>query len=376
MLKQKQSDARALFEALHQIPELAMQEYKTAALIAGKAKSFGYTVTENVGETGVIALLDSGREGPAVAIRADMDALSYQIGGKLECRHTCGHDAHSAMLLAAAKTIAEKKIRVGKFIALFQPGEEPILGALAMIRSGALDSLGIGELYGIHLRPRGEMDVGKLTPALLHSASGRLRVRLFGNPAAAARPERVINAAEAAVLAVQAVNTVHMDPTAHYSIKTTHLNVYAPSPARVPSEAELIVDLKHQDTESYGALKTKAIRAVTAAAAALGARVEIENINYVPGAAYDDEAVETARRAICDTLGEAACLPPTPTAGGDDFHYLVRHLGCKAAYLGLGADASPGLHHQDMTFNSLCLDYGARVLSRIAERRLGFEHAT
>lgn len=366
-MRQLQSNyVREIFDILHKMPEAAMLEYRTAEFLANEIRAMGYDVREGVGGTGVIAVLESGNPGPVIGLRADMDALTYQIGDKLECRHTCGHDAHAAMVLASAKMVAERGIKNGKIVVLFQPGEEPILGALAMIGSGQIDKLGIDELYGIHLRPIGEMAVGTVTPALYHSASGRLRIQIL-----LGRTDCRMNAVEAMVLAVHAVNMIHMNPTIHYSIKATHMNVRPLTSTQTPERVELIIDLKHQDTEMYEQMEKKAIHAIESATASIGAKAVAERINYVPGAVYSKEAIRTARQAIIDVLGEAACLPSVETTGGDDFHYFVRHLGCKATYLGLGADASPGLHHQDMTFNADCLDYGVRILTDIVNKRVG-----
>ena len=361
-----------MFHALHAIPEVAMQEYKTARLLADEVKRLGFTVLEGVGGTGIIATMKGDLPGAVIALRADMDALVYQVDGQTECRHTCGHDAHSAMVLATAKNIAERRLRSGTAVIIFQPAEEPILGALAMIDSGHIDKQGIDELYGIHLRPVGEMEVGKATPALYHSASGRLRITISGKDAPLNRPDLGVNAVEAAVLAVHAINTVHMDPTIHYSVKPTHMTAGQLFPDRIPTTAVLIADLKHQDTKMYAQMHDKTIRAVEAAIAAIGATATFESINYVPGAAYNEDAVDTARSAIIQALGESGCLPPHKTTGGDDFHYFVRHLGCKATYIGLGADASPGLHHQDMCFNTDCLDHGVKILTNIISKKLGF----
>lgn len=102
-----------------------------------------------------------------------MDALTYEIQGKLECRHTCGHDAHCSIVLAVARTAALKGISRGKLVIIFQPAEEPILGALAMIQSKKLDNLGIEELYGLHVRSVDERECrfGYMSPAVFTSAS-------------------------------------------------------------------------------------------------------------------------------------------------------------------------------------------------------------
>ncbi|MGI6424657.1 MAG: amidohydrolase [Tepidanaerobacteraceae bacterium] len=356
------------YRMLHSIPETAMEEYKTAAYLAKEIRSFGYKVTENVGGTGIIAILDSGKPGLTVGLRADMDALTYDIDGILECRHTCGHDANSAMVLAAARMVAERGINKGKCVVLFQPGEEPILGALAMIESGMLDNLGLNEIYGIHLNAG--LRNGEITPALCHSASGRMKITFFGKSTDVSTSDHGVNAVEVAAMAVHGINAIHMDPMIPHSIKTTHLTVKELEPEGVQDWIEMIVDLKHQDTPSYAKMQDKAKKVVTEIAKAIGASVTVQPINYVPGAQLSEEAIEVARQAIIEELGEEWCADPTYATGGDDFHYFAPHLGCRSTYLGVGADVYPSLHHQDMQFDPAALDRGARVLANIVCRQL------
>ena len=301
-----------------------------------------------------------------------MDALTYEIDGKLECRHTCGHDAHCAIALTAAKAAAERGLKSGKLIIIFQPGEEPILGALAMIKSGKLDSLGINELYGLHIRPIGETTCrfGYMSPAVVTSASGRIRIRFFeGKEDYTNTSSNIVNAI---VLAINAVNTIHMDPTIRYSIKTTHLEMRPKVNEELPDCAEMIVDCKHLSTKLYQEMQNKAVKAIKSVAEAVGVSVETEAIEYVPAGEFHEEAIQVAKQAIIEELGEEHCAPFTYFAGGDDFNYLVQHLKCKAAYMGLGADADPGLHHQDMKIKSECLDNGVKVMKNIVGQRLGY----
>lgn len=357
-----------VYRALHAIPEPAMEEYKTAAYLAKEIKKLGYSVTEKVGGTGIIAVLDSGRPGMVVGLRADMDALTYDINGDLEHRHTCGHDANSSMVLAAACMISERGITSGKAVILFQPGEEPILGALSMIESGLLDNLGIDELYGIHLNAG--LRNGDISPALKHSASGRMKINFFGSAADAGAPDHGVNAVEAAALAVHGINAIHMYPGLQHSLKTTHLTVKDINPDGVQDWIEMIVDLKHEDTPSYAKMQDKAAKAVKEIAKSIGATATVQSINYVPGGQLSEEAIKTATQAIIEELGEEHCADQVIATGGDDFHYFAPYLKCRATYLGVGGDVYPSLHHPEMQFDPAVLDSGAKVLANIVCRQL------
>lgn len=134
------ADVFTHFNYLHTIPEIGMKEFKTSAYVADVLKQLGYEVETQVGgATGVVAVCDSGKPGPVLGLRADMDALGTKDGG---AAHLCGHDGHMAMLLAAAEEIMkEKLVRKGKLKLLFQPAEETSEGALSMLKGGAVDDL-------------------------------------------------------------------------------------------------------------------------------------------------------------------------------------------------------------------------------------------
>ena len=139
------------YDALHAMPEIGFQEEKTSAYLAEKLESFGFTVKRGLGGTGVLGELKGVAPGPVVGLRADMDALGHEVDGKLVAIHSCGHDAHSTMVLAAAEALAKKGIARGTLKILFQPAEELLFGARRMIADGVADDLEM--LFGIHLRP-------------------------------------------------------------------------------------------------------------------------------------------------------------------------------------------------------------------------------
>ena len=136
------ADVFTHFNYLHTIPEIGMKEFKTSAYVADVLKQLGYEVETQIGgATGVVAVCDSGKPGPVLGLRADMDALGTKDGG---AAHLCGHDGHMAMLLAAAEEIMEEKlVRKGKLKLLFQPAEETSEGALSMLKGGAVDDIEI-----------------------------------------------------------------------------------------------------------------------------------------------------------------------------------------------------------------------------------------
>ncbi|AFL69557.1 M20 peptidase aminoacylase family protein [Sulfurospirillum barnesii] len=360
-----------VYDYLHTIPELGFQEYKTAAFLAQELQKAGFHVTTNVGETtGVVGVYDSGVEGSTLALRADIDALGHIIDGQPCAMHTCGHDAHSAMVLAAAEELlANQCIKKGKLKIIFQPAEEIGTGALAMINGGAIDDVDM--ILGLHLRPLEETSMGKATPALYHAASQRLKGVFHGVSAHGARPHLGINAIDAAVAAITAVNAIHLNPTQSYSIKATQIIADAGVTNAIPNEATVIWDVRSEFNSTMDSLLEKAKSAIIAGAATVGASVDVTNYFAIPAAEYSDEAIDVLTKAIVEVYGEEGLCPPIKTAGGEDFHYYIKEKpSIKAGYFGLGCDLTPGLHHPQMAFNKNALEHGKDILMLAAQKVL------
>ena len=358
---------REAFETLHKTPELGLKEYKTSAYLASELKSFGYDITTNIGETGIMGILTGKEPGPTYALRADMDALLHIVEGQEVAIHSCGHDAHSAMVLAAAKAIAEKGLKKGRLKILFQPAEEILAGAVAMIEAGIIDDVDI--VIGIHLRAGGEAKLGQASPAMYHGASVKVRATIDGVSAHGARPHLGINAIEAGCLAVQAVNAVHMNPVVPTTVKITKFQGGGGAPNIIPDKAELTFDLRSQKNSQMEELIKKTTKAIETAASSVGAKATVHASKGVPAAELDEGLIEVAKEAIVAVLGKEGLLEPTITPGGEDFHFFIKHKPTiKPVYFGLGADLEPGLHHPEMTFNKDALIHGVNIMLNMLER--------
>lgn len=355
------------FNYLHSIPESGFCEEKTSEFIGDELEKIGMEVKRRVGGTGVVASYSSGVPGPAVALRADMDALTFVIDSEEVTRHACGHDANSSMVLAAAKEIVEGGIRKGTFYTVFQPAEELGTGALAMIETGELR--GIDEMFGIHLRPYNEKPIGRATCGLLHNSSYKIEAVIRGRVSHGARPHMGVNAAEGAVLAVNSVNAIKMNPGKSFSVKVTKIETGGNSLNTIPDYVELVFDLRAENNNLMEELIEKSKTSISCAAESIGAEVEYKNISGVPAAEYSEELTELAKGAIAEVLGESDA--PHMTSGGEDFHFYSKELGIKTAYIGLGADLKPGLHDPDMSFDKRALIDGKEILKKIVADRLG-----
>lgn len=370
------TDAKARVEAvytlLHGIPELGLLEHQTAAFLAQHLKAAGYEVETGIGGTGVIGVLRGEAPGPTLALRADMDALHHIVNGKECAIHSCGHDAHSAMVLCAAELAAKNKLAAGTLKVIFQPAEETLVGALTMIEAGAIADADM--IVGIHLRPGQEAKLGQATPALYHGSSYIMEAAIEGITAHGARPHLGVNAIDAAAAVVNAINAIHMNPVTPTSIKVTKLHAGGAALNAIPDKADLAIDIRSQDNGLMDELIKKAQRAIENAAASVGAKAIVTIKGGVPAAEYSNDMIELAREAIVQVLGKQGLLPPITTPGGEDFHFYVKHKpSIKAGYIGLGCDLSPGLHHPEMKFDTAALINGVDILLYIVKKRLGFK---
>lgn len=359
-----------LFEFLHSHPELGMEEHNTSAFLASELENCGFQVIRGVGgKTGVIGILDSGQPGKTVALRADMDALPYVIDGVNVARHTCGHDSHSAMVMTAARMLAERGISCGRLKIIFQPAEETLAGSQSIIDSGLADD--VDEMMGLHIRPKEELDFGQASPAVYHGASSRADIIVRGRAAHGARPQQGINAVEAAVAIVNAVNMIRVDPRVSHSVKVTRFFGGGKAVNIIPDKAEISFDMRAQSNQVMAELKEKLRSCAALAAGANGAEAEIHISEGVPAAEFDGGMVEDLRLVIGEVLGNENVMPPIVSPGGEDFHFYIQRLPhCKTAFLGLGSDAAPGLHHQDMCFNHKAMEYGAEILAGAVMKRM------
>lgn len=362
-------DPIKMWEDLHKIPELAMQEFKTAEYVANKLKELGIETQTGIGgTTGVMGVIKGTEAGPVVMLRADMDALPFTIDGKECAIHACGHDSHTAMVLAAASRL-QGKIKKGTLKLLFQPAEESIIGALAMIKAGVVDD--VDYALGAHIRPVQDVPAGKICPAVNHTASNTLRVVIEGRSAHAARPHLGVNAIDVACAVVQGTQALWFNPTSIWSMKATQLHADQGATNSIPEKAVITFDCRAQTNPLMKDFRERFEKLVHSTAEAYGATATIEELGACPAAEYDDDFKQMVIESVVRTHGEQA-LAPACGGGGEDFHYYKMHKPeMKSAYFGLGVGATPGLHAATMHFDPQYLPMGVDVMVDVIERLIG-----
>jgi amidohydrolase len=308
-----------------------------------------------------VGILKSSEPGLVVGVRGDIDALRHVVDGQEVCVHSCGHDAHAAMALGLAESIAPVGIKRGTLKIFFQPAEEILTGARGMIESGLADDLDY--MRGIHLRPIQEAKAGQAAAALWHGASYKLEAVVSGQTAHGARPHLGVNAIDAAILVVNAVNSIWENPTDGWSAKVTKFQSNGLITNAIPDGVNLVFDIRAQKNPVMDSMLAKISVAVEKIPAGLGAAGKVLSIDGVSAAEYDEEVISLLSEAIVHELGQDGLIPPIVSPGADDFHFYKKAKpSIKAGFVGLGADLAPGLHDPKMSFDDSVLIHGVNIL--------------
>ena len=361
---------------LHREPELSYQEHRTAALIATRCQELGYAVREGVGGTGVIADLDSGRPGPAVMVRADIDALPIQERGEGRVArsqhdgvmHACGHDGHVAIALGVVGVLATVREQWrGRVRLCFQPAEEVAGGALPMIEDGALED--VDRVLGLHLwapLPVGRVGV---RPGVIFSSADRFALVIRGRGGHGGMPHTSIDPIAAAAQVISALQTIvsretspfapgvvtigRVDGGSTYNVIAEEVRLEGTARAMVQAERERIL----RRVEEIAAGVTVAMRCES----------RFERGNGCPPVGSDAAMAELVRAAAVAAVGDENVDTPEPVTVGDDVAYFLERVpGC---YFLVGAGdprkqrVAPH-HHPEFDIDERCLDIGIATLAR------------
>lgn len=363
-------DPQKIRRELHEMPELALNEHQTCQYIQDHLHVLNVSeVYNNVGgTTGVIGYIRTGVPGPVMALRADMDALPFTVDGKPCAIHACGHDGHCAMVLAAASRLVGQ-IKRGTLKLIFQPAEESLQGAPAMIRAGAVDDVDI--LIGAHIRPMQDIPAGTLCSGVQHTASGTTYITVHGQQAHASRPHLGVNAVDVGLAIVQGIQSLWFDPRQTWSIKATQFHGDAGATNTVPNQAKITFDVRAQTNELMDEVRAKMRQVAEHTALALGATAQVDDTHYCPAAIYTPELKAEVGEVIQTLFGPEA-LQPDCAGGGEDFHFYKLHKPTmQVAYFGVGVGATPGLHAANMQFDDSLLIKGTDVMVEMVKRHLG-----
>jgi len=366
---------------IHAFPELAFEELRTSDLVAERLQSWGYEVHRGLGSTGVVGRLKKGQGSRSIGIRADMDALPIQektglpyastLSGKM---HACGHDGHTAILLCAARYLAESVDYSGTLNLIFQPAEENEGGALRMVDDGLFEQFPCDEIYALHNTPGLPVgQIGMITgPAM--ASFDRATVTLTGRSAHGAMPHHgidVMQAAASIVLGLQSLVSREVDALKSAVITVGSIQAGATYNI-VPESATIKIGIRALNPEVRNQIETRLRDFVSAQAQSYQLQADLLYERKYPVLVNHAAQTERAREVAAKLLGADNVVTRGPVMGSEDFAYMLEHR--PGAYVrlgnGLGQDGGCMVHNPLYDFNDKALPIGAAFWASLAHSYL------
>jgi len=381
-----QRDTIALRRAIHQEPELGLRTPKTLAKVQAALAGLPLRFRTGPSTTGLIAILEGAHPGRTVLLRGDMDALpmpedtnvafSSTISGAM---HACGHDAHTAMLVSAAKLMCAQRDRlVGRVLFMFQPGEEGWHGARCMIEDGLLDDPAPDAAFAIHIAPNAPTGMLSSKAGPLLASADVIKIEVHGRGGHASMPHQALDPIPIAceiVTALQTLVTRQID--AFDPVVVTIAQIEAGSTNNViPETARMVGTIRSVSEAARAKVHAGIIRVAENIARAHGAEASVEITTGFPATVNDPRAVLLAERAVTSLLGAQSWQTMhKPIMGAEDFSYVLQRVPGAMLMLGVCPDgqdwhtACP-CHSNRMTLNESALARGVAAHCAIAERFL------
>lgn len=374
-----QAEVAAWRRHLHLTPELNFDLYETSAFVAAKLKEFGCDdVATGIARTGVVGIIRGRSPGGTVGLRADMDALPIMeasgkpyastVAGKM---HACGHDGHTAMLLGAAKYLAETRNFAGSVAVIFQPAEEGGGGGNVMVQEGMMERFGIQKVFGMHNEPG--LPVGQFATRVgpIMAATAEFTITVKGKGGHAAMPYQTVDPiviASQIVTAMQTVVSRNADPIESLVVSVTKF--HAGDAYNIIPETAQIAGTVRTLKKEMAELAEKRIRAIVEGiASAGGAHAVIDyDSNYPVTFNHAEETLfagEVAKSVAGDRNVETD-MPPV--MGGEDFSYMLNVR--PGAFIFIGNGDTAGLHHPAYDFNDEAIPHGISYWVKLAENAL------
>ena len=376
------NELRALVEAqsgwmsdirrrLHRVPERGFEEYKTQKIITDALEEMGVPYTTE--RTWVIGLIEGALPGDTVGIRADIDALPVDEPQGCPFRsehegmmHACGHDAHAAILLGAAKVLSGMRDRLhGRVKLLFQPAEETVGGAEPMVAAGAMENPHVDRVYGLHVMPRLPLYTVETRAGTLNASTDTVRLTIHGKSGHGAYPESGADAIVCAAQIICALQTLVSRNLSPLSSAVLSLGMIEGGRAGniICDEVRIRGTLRTANSEIRAMMKRRIAETATGVAQAMGCSAEVNITSGYAALVNDALEAERVRRVGSRLLGESCVVEKRdPSMGGEDFSFFCDavpgaffHLGCTAKE----KLPAPLLHSRDFTLDEDCLTVGA-----------------
>ncbi|MCW1917891.1 M20 family metallopeptidase [Rhodobacter sp. KR11] len=361
----------------HAHPELLFDVHRTAAKVTDLCRSFGCDeVVEGIGRTGVVAVIKGRGPGRVIGLRADMDALPIHeqtgldyastVPGKM---HACGHDGHTAMLLGAAKYLAETRNFDGTAVCIFQPAEEGGGGGREMVADGMMTRWGVQEVYGMHNMPGIPVGTFAIREGAMMAAADQFDVVLTGKGGHAAKPQDCVDTVVVAAHVITALQTIasrNVDPLGQVVVSVCVVETDSTAYNVIPQVVRLKGTVRTMDPKVQDFVERRLSEVIEGTALALGARAVVDYQRGYPVTMNAPEntgfAVEVAR-AISGQVDEDVA----PMMGAEDFSYMLNER--PGAYIFVGNGDTAMVHHPAYNFDDNAIPFGSSWYAAMVEAR-------
>ncbi len=361
---------------IHMHPELALDCHETAAFVAARLREFGVDeIHEGIARSGIVAIIEGKGAGPCTGLRADMDALPMQeatgadwaskVPGKM---HACGHDGHTAMLLGAAKYLAETRNFSGRVALIFQPAEEAIGGGRIMVEEGIMDRFDIGEVYALHTDSFAAAGEFRTTPGPIMAAVDEWTINVKGVGGHAAYPHSCRDPMITAMNIGQALQTISArsaDPIDPIVVSLTKFHGGTASNI-IPDEVVLEGTVRTFSQTNRDLAERRVRQIAEGQAAADGITAEVIYERFYPATVNHAEQVEKSAAVAREIVGEELVITDlAPEMGAEDFSYMLNAR--PGAFYFIGQGIGPSVHHPEFDFNDEIAPMGASFFARLIE---------
>ncbi len=365
---------------IHENPELLFDVHRTAAKVAGLLRDFGCDeVVEGVGRTGVVGVIRGrqGGSGRAIGLRADMDALpiheqtgaahASKVPGKM---HACGHDGHTAMLLGAAKYLAETRNFAGTAVVIFQPAEEGGGGGREMVADGMMERWGIDEVYGMHNMPGIPVGEFAIRPGAMMAAADQFDITVTGKGGHAAKPHDCVDTLVVAAQIITAVQTIasrNVDPLKQVVVSICTISTDSNAYNVIPQVVKLKGTVRTMDPKVQAFVQQRLKDLVEGTARALGASAILDyHIGYPVTMNAPDQTLYAAE--VAQAIAGQVDRDVAPMMGAEDFSYMLNAR--PGAYIFVGNGDTAMVHHPAYDFDDNVIPFGASWYAGMVEARM------
>jgi amidohydrolase len=376
------NDIRAWRHDLHAHPELLYDVQRTAATVAEKLKAFGCDeVVTGLGRTGVVGVIRGSKPagaGKVIGLRADMDALPIEEASNLPYKstvpgkmHACGHDGHTAMLLGAARYLADTRNFAGTAVVIFQPAEEGGGGGREMVQDGLMERFGIQEVYGMHNYPGLPVGQFALRPGPLMAAADRLTIEIEGRGGHAARPHICIDTVLVGAQMINQIQSIvarNVDPLDSAVISICMFQAGSTDNV-IPQTALLRGTARSLSPQVQDVLETRLREVVEGTARLYGAKAKLTYKRDYPVTRNHDRETAFAAAVASEVVGpERVNANVAPMMGAEDFSFMLNAR--PGAFIFVGNGDTAGLHHPAYDFNDETIPIGTSYWVRLVETAL------